>query len=286
MLKVLLLFCLVLKVTAEEDFRVVTLDEGDVKGYKYWNGEFYEFYGVPYASAPRGRDRFKGPLPPKPWKGVLEAKDNTIGCVQQYYTNDESEVTTVGIEECLVLNLFVPKVATEKNLVPVLVYIHSGAFAIGHGNMGKYNYLAKHDVLVISWNYRLGALGFLCLGTEEIPGNAGMKDQVAALRWINKNIQKFGGDPKKVTVAGFSVGAGMAELLALSKSTEGLIDKIILDSGSALSPWAVSRDPIRLAKNIAYSLGFNETGDIKDLTKFYLNATVDSLALKKPEFLH
>ncbi|CAK1583898.1 unnamed protein product [Parnassius mnemosyne] len=271
--------------SAEEDSRTVILEQGGVRGEKYWNGDFYEFYGVPYASVPKGRDRFQGPLPVIPWNGIIDAKKNNIVCYQTYYTEDENdEFILSGEEECLTINLLVPKIATETNLVPVVVYIHSGAFAGGNGNMAKFHYLARHDVIAVSFNYRLGALGFACLGNKEIPGNAAMKDQVAALKWINKNIKKFGGDPKKVTLAGFSVGAAMAELLTLSKLTEGLIDKLILESGSALSPFAINRDPLSTALNIAISLGYNNTGKLEDLTEFYLNASAEALSTKSLNF--
>ncbi|CAH2044939.1 unnamed protein product, partial [Iphiclides podalirius] len=150
--------------------------------------------------------------------------------------------------------------------------------------MVKFNYLARHDVVVVSFNYRLGALGFACLGNEKIPGNAGLKDQVEALRWIKKNIKKFGGDPEKITLAGFSVGASMAELHTFSKSSQGLFSKLILESGSAFSPFAVNRDPISTARNIALSMGYNDTGRLDDLTEFYLNASSNDLALKSLNF--
>ncbi|KPJ17074.1 Esterase FE4 [Papilio machaon] len=272
-------------VYAEGDFRTVELEQGFIRGEKYWDGDYYEFYGVPYATAPKGRDKYKGPLPVEPWKGVFDAKIRNTVCYQTYYTGEEDEETILsGDEDCLVINLLVPKVATEKNLVPVMVYIHSGAFSGGNGNMAKFQYLVRHDIIVISFNYRLGALGFACLGNEVIPGNAGLKDQVAALKWINKNVIKFGGDPTKVTLAGFSVGAAMAELLTFTKSTEGLIDKLILESGSVLSPFTINRDPISTATNIAISMGYNGTGDLDDLTEFYLNATPEVLVSKSLNF--
>lgn len=230
-------------------------------------------------------NNLQAPLPPESWEDVLEATVDNIICPQLFYAGETPEEEfAYGMAECLALNLFVPKVANENNLLPVVVYLHSGAFAIGHGNMAKYNYLGNHDVLIISINYRLGAIGFLCLGTEEVPGNAGMKDQVAALRWINKNIKKFGGDPDQVTVAGFSVGAAMAELLTLSKSTEGLIKQIVLDSGSALSPWAINRNPIETAINIGKKMGYQGSDNIKELTEFYMEASYDDLALRSLHF--
>ncbi|XP_068619348.1 esterase FE4-like [Battus philenor] len=270
---------------AEKEFRTVILKQGGVSGEKYWNGDFYEFYGVPYATVPTGRDRYQGPLPVKPWKGVIPANSKHIKCHQTYYTGEEdTEFILDGDEDCLVMNLMVPELATEENLLPVVVYIHSGAFSGGDGNMAKFHYLARHDVLAVSFNYRLGAYGFACLGNKEIPGNAALKDQLAALKWINKNIKKFGGDPNKVTLAGFSVGAAMAEILALSKSTDGLIHKLILESGSALCPFTINRDPISTAANIAKSIGYVDNGKLEELTEFYLNATTKSLVSKSINF--
>lgn len=182
------------------------------------------------------------------------------------------------------MNLLVPEIASEKNLVTVIVYIHSGAFAGGAGTMSKLNYVSHRDVIGISFNYRVGALGFACLGTEEIPGNAALKDTLAALKWINKNIKNFGGDPDNVTLAGYSVGATIAELMALSKQTEGLFNKLILESGSALTPYSINRHPVTTAKNIAISMGFNNTGSLKDLNEFYLNASIISMATKSLNF--
>ncbi|XP_026743125.1 esterase FE4-like [Trichoplusia ni] len=268
-----------------EDSRVVMLDIGGVSGEKFWDGDYYEFFGIPYATVPKGRDRYKAPLPVEPWEGVMGAQTRNIACQQVYLTEEEDEeVILDGVEECLTMNIFVPKIASEENLVPVLVYIHSGAFSGGSGNMGRFNYLARHDVVVVSFNYRLGAIGFACLGTEDIPGNAAMKDQVAALKFINKYISKFGGDPNKVTLAGFSVGASMAELLALSKSAGHLIDKLILESGSALSPFAVDRTPVNTARNLAISIGFNSTGTLEELNEFLLNANITDLAVESKKF--
>ncbi|XP_075983029.1 carboxylic ester hydrolase-like [Anticarsia gemmatalis] len=285
MLRYLLFLILLVNVFAREtEEKIVELDVGVIRGEKYWNGDFFEFYGVPYATVPTGRDRYKAPLPLEPF-GSINAKVKNINCPQIYLTEEEEEEKILdGVEDCLRMNILVPTVASEKNLLPVLVYIHSGAYSGGNGNMALFHHLPRHDIITISFNYRLGALGFACLGTEEIPGNAALKDQVAALKFIKKYIKKFGGNPKKITVAGFSVGATMAELLTLSKTTDGLIDKLILESGSALSPFAINRHPIKTAKNLAISLGFNNTGDIKDLTEFLLNADIKGLAIKSKNF--
>lgn len=161
----------------------------------------------------------------------------------------------------------VPKLG-EKTPVPVVVVVHSGAFAGGSATMTKYHNMAKEDVLVVAINYRLGALGFACLGTEEIPGNAALKDIIAALEWVNRYIKYFGGDPNKVTLYGYSVGATLAQLVALSPRSKGLFDKLILDSASALAPFAIDRDPVTTAKNVALKLGFNPKDDFEDLNDF------------------
>lgn len=227
---------------------------------------------------------FQAPLPVEPF-GTLNAQSRHINCPQIFLTEEEMEGPILdGVEDCLTMNLLVPQIASEDKPVPVLVYIHSGAFAGGNGNMARFHYLAQHDVIVISMNYRLGAIGFACLGTEDIPGNAGLKDQVAALRFIKKYISKFGGDPNRITLAGFSVGAAMAELIALSKAGDRLIDKLILESGSALSPFAINRHPIDTAKNLAISIGYNDTGNSKDLNEFLLNADIKNLTVKSKNF--
>lgn len=224
-------------------------------------------------------------MPVEPWEGIIDAKMQNIACEQVYlFEEEDADIILDGVEDCLVMNLFVPMVASEDNLLPVLVYIHSGAYSGGNANMAKFQYVARHDVVVVSFNYRLGFKGFACLGTEEIPGNAALKDQLAALKFINKYISKFGGDPKKVTLAGFSVGASMAELLVLSKAANGLIDKLILESGSALSPFAINRDPINTAKNLAISMGYNNTEKIEDLNEFLLSAPIKDLAVKSKNF--
>ncbi|KAM3955322.1 esterase FE4 [Aphomia sociella] len=287
MLRFLILCVLVSAIRSEEGKgkRIVDLDEGPVVGDKYWNGDFYEFYGIPYATAPSGRDRFKAPLPVERRETPLYAGNKDIECPQVYYTGeDDEEIYLYGEEDCLKMHIMVPEIATEENLVPVLVYIHSGAFSAGNANMARSLYLTRHDIIVITFNYRLGAIGFACLGTEEIPGNAGLKDQVAALKWINKNIKKFGGDPHKVTLAGFSTGAAMAELLALSKTTDGLFNKIILESGSALSPFAINRDPVSTVRNVAVSMGYKDTGNLKALNEFFLNAPIKNITAKSLNF--
>lgn len=134
-------------------------------------------------------------------------------------------------EDCLIANVYIPD--TEDKNLPVYVYVHGGAFQLGWSNMLVPKALvSEHTIIIVTFNYRVGIHGFLCLGTEDAPGNAGMKDQVALLRWVKKNIPNFGGNPDDVTIGGHSSGSASVDLLMLSKSAEGLFNKVIPESGA------------------------------------------------------
>lgn len=217
----------------------------------------------------------------------MKANKAILLCRQVYFTPDDPDADTdflAGEDDCLIAHLMVPKVATKTNLVPVIVYIHSGGYSGGSGSMAKYYKVAQQNVIVVALNYRLGALGFACLGTESIPGNAALKDLVAGLKWIQKHIKSFGGDPNKVTLAGFSVGAALAELVALTKEADGLFQRLMLDSGSALMPFAVNRDPIDTARNIAKAAGFEDSGTFEDLEEFLLESDLRPLQVHSRNF--
>lgn len=174
----------------------------------------------------------------------------------------------MGREDCLKINIAVP--AKAQKPLPVMVYIHGGAFVVGSGGMMLYgpDFLVKQDVIVVTFNYRLGLLGFLCLGIPEAPGNAGLKDQIAALRWVKKNIAAFGGDPDNVTIFGHSAGGASVALLAVSDVTEGLFKRAMVLSGSSLTNWAMSRDAVLTASNIAKLIGYN-TQNPKELYELF-----------------
>lgn len=165
-----------------------------------------------------------------------------------------------------------------------MVYIHGGAFLLGSGGKFIYapDFLVKHDVILVTFNYRLGALGFLCLGIKEAPGNAGIKDQIAALRWVKKNIAAFGGDPDNVTVFGQSAGATSASLLLASNATEGLFQRVIIQSGSSISSWAINRQPLWVASLIAKELGY-DTEDQKEIFETFSKLPYKKLIKARPK---
>ncbi|CAG4922138.1 unnamed protein product [Colias eurytheme] len=247
--------------------RVVDTEQGPVRGYKDSDVGIFAFYGVPYAKAPTGRLRFKAPLPAIKRTGIFDAVTKDIACPQldlvAFYKR-----SLLITENCLIANIYVPD-TTTKNL-PVVVYVHGGGYVVGFGNLVTYNNLVKtKEVIVVTFNYRIGAHGFLCLGTEDIPGNAGMKDQVALLRWVQKNIKNFGGNPEDVTIAGYSAGSSSVDLLMLSKMTKGLFTKVIPESGANTAAWSVQTDPIAVAKEYARSLNFTNVDDFYALEEFY-----------------
>lgn len=217
----------------------------------------------------------QAPHPGPVWMNPLEAVDKRIVCPQGEFPY--VDISTYNMQEdCLIANIYMPD--TEETNLPVLVYVHGGGYQVGFGYLFSQKNLAKSKKIVaVNFNYRLGIHGFLCLGTEGAPGNAGMKDQIALLRWVQKNIAYFGGNPDDVTIAGGSAGSSAVDLLMLSKSTEGLFNKVIPESGSSLSPFSIQLDPVQIAKDYAIMHNFDKGDDIYALEEFYKTASYDVL---------
>ena len=190
------------------------------------------FRGVPYAAAPVGDLRFKPPQPVPAWQGVRDAtKDGPIAPQgRSRLAHVMGDFERPQSEDCLTLNIWTPAADTRKR--PVMVWIHGGAFSSGAGSVPWYSgerFAANGDIVAVSINYRLGALGFLCLeGVSD--GNMGLLDQVAALRFVRDNIAAFGGDPDNVTVVGQSAGAASIAILMTMPQAAGLFRRAILQS--------------------------------------------------------
>lgn len=179
-------------------------------------------------------------------------------------------------EDCLIANIHVPN--TEETNLPVLVVVHGGAYFIGFGHMWSPRRIAgTKKVITVTFNYRLGVHGFLCLGTPDVPGNAGMKDQVALLRWVRDNIANFGGNPNDVTISGFSAGSSSVDLLMIARPSQGLFNKVIPESGSNVASWSAHADPIKSAKEYARVLNLANVDDLNALEEFYKTQPYDTL---------
>ncbi|KAJ2938577.1 hypothetical protein O0L34_g13075 [Tuta absoluta] len=250
--------------------REVTTTQGVVRGYL--GSRHFAYLGIPYASRPTKSDRFKAPEPPPRWDGVFEATYR-VKCPQP---------STKGDENCLVVNVFTAQNPAKESSVMVL--FHDGGFHNGWGELEPPIRFID-EFIIVTVNYRLGALGFLCLGIPEAPGNAGLKDQIAALYWVQQNIASFGGNPGDVTVYGMGAGAISVQLLLLSGLATGLMNKAILDSGSILSPLSMSYNPFSTAFNIAMILGYEDTDNTDDLFEFYRKLTVHDLVNISTNFL-
>lgn len=182
----------------------------------------------------------------------------------------------LGQEDCLYLNVYTPDLA-PKEAFPVMVWIHGGGYISGYGNDSLYGpeFLVKKDVILVTLNYRVGILGFLSLETEDIPGNAGAKDQVAALKWVQKNIKSFGGDPTNVTIFGESAGGSCVSFHLVSPMSAGLFKRAIIQSGALTCRWAKCLRPRDRALILAKKLGCY-TEDDKELAIFFKSQPMES----------
>lgn len=230
-------------------------------------GGYYSFQGIKYGKAPVGNRRFKAPLPETPWKGVKPAVREGASCPHRNMILENYK----GNEDCLYLNVYTPKLPDtdgNKPKLPVMFWIHGGGFQFGNGNAFLYgpDYLIPENILIVTINYRLGALGFLNTGTSDAPGNAGLKDQVLALKWVRDNIEAFGGDPNEVTIAGQSAGSASVHYLLLSPTTKGLFKRAIAQSGVSINPWAITDIPRERAFLLGKALNYH-TNDTTKLTR-------------------
>nr|CAD7259012.1 unnamed protein product [Timema shepardi] len=271
----------------------IHVEQGAVKGTTLLSAggrPFQAFQGIPYGKAPVGKYRFKEPVPAKPWVGVWPAERPGSPCLQYMQTTHQEDEKIVGSEDCLYLNVYTPKLpgTGKPPLLDVIVYIHGGAFMFGWGHQYGPKYYMDRDVVYVTLNYRLGVLGFLSTEDEVVPGNNGLKDQVLALKWLQRNIAAFGGNPDSVTISGTSAGGASVHYhyfspmsrgeihpteirTSISPSSEvelnttsalanyateaGLFHRGMSYSGNALCPWTQAEGLRSKANLIAASLG-------------------------------
>ncbi|MGD8862202.1 MAG: carboxylesterase family protein [Myxococcales bacterium] len=197
------------------------------------------FLGVPFAAPPVGDRRFAAPEPPAPWEGTRDATAFGASAPQDPLSVPPFRAAGPESEDCLYLNVYTPGLDAGRR--PVLFWIHGGGFSHGSGSQPSYDggpLARRGDVVVVSINYRLGALGYLYLGGHGgadwgAASNAGQLDQIAALRWVHENIAAFGGDPQRVTIFGESAGAVAVSTLMAMPAARGLFSQAIAQSGTA-----------------------------------------------------
>lgn len=224
--------------------RIVKTESGLIRGFKGNNPVYTVFMGVPYAAPPVGELRWRDPQPVIPWDGVRDAfsygpiapqpmheKDSFFG--REFFAVEEERS-----EDCLYLNIWTPA-KTPDDKLPVLLWIHGGGYFSGSGSEVEFDGegFCKRGVILVTINYRLGALGFLAhpeLSKETdrgVSGNYGLLDQLAAIKWVRRNIAAFGGDPDRITVDGQSAGGGCILNLVCSHYAQGQFQRAIIQSG-------------------------------------------------------
>ncbi len=209
---------------------------GIVKGFSEKDVDVFK--GIPFSAPPVGKLRWRPPQPVENWNGELDATKFGANCAQAGWGAANGAISEGSSEDCLYLNVWTPANSTAKSKLPVMVWIHGGGFTSGSGsspqNFG--NEFAKQGVVLVTINYRLGRLGFFAHPalSKEFPnepkGNYGYMDQIAALKWVQKNIVSFGGNPDNVTIFGFSAGGVSVHSLLTIPSAKGLFHKAIGES--------------------------------------------------------
>merc|ERR1711988_599748 len=248
----MLLLILLVSAVQGEDV-TVNLSKGKLQGARldYDFGQYYyAFKGIPYARPPVKELRFKPPVEVGHWPDTLDATEDGSLCPQY----DISHSEPIGDENCLNLNVYSPKMDSKKRAV--MVYFHGGAYIMGGGASFFFGpgYLLEQNVVLVTFNYRLGPLGFLSTDDKAAAGNQGLLDQIMVLKWVKANIEKFGGDPNKVTIFGEDSGAASVTLMAMSPLAKGLFHGAIALSGNALCDQYMQNSPLEASRELATRL--------------------------------
>jgi len=261
---------------SKDERAVVETKGGKVRG-SYQEG-LYVFKGIPYAAPPVGEQRWLPPQPVKPWEGVRQAQTFEATSPQNWSPLNEL-IPDFGIaeprsEDCLYLNVWSPGLDDARR--PVLFWVHGGAFNLGSGSQSPYDaskLAMRGDVVVVTFNYRLGVFGFLRLdevtgGKIPATGNEGLLDQIAAIEWVRDNIAAFGGDPDNVTIFGESAGGMSIECLLTMAPARGLFHKAIIQSSLGEIPGMPLNMAVKVAEQLIGTLGLsaNDVGAIRALT--------------------
>jgi carboxylesterase type B len=254
----LVIFALILRTSDALHFRnpdIVRTENGWVTGER--RGNYYAFEGLRYAAPPVGENRFQPPKPyTKYWRGTQNATWIRPFCIHwNPFAPGTDKIQ--GDEDCLFVNVYKPTKKPYRGYkFPVIVHIHAGAFQFGDGAFfGPVHIMSKENFVYVSFNYRLGIFGFLSTKSSVVPGNMGLKDQVMALKWVQRNIGAFDGDVDSITLTGFSAGAASVHLHYMSPLSAGLFHRGISHSGVAIAEWVLMKNPVQKMMIVAEHIG-------------------------------
>jgi para-nitrobenzyl esterase len=230
---------------------LVKISDGKLLGTYSSAAKVYSFKGIPYAAPPIGKLRWESPQPESAWKGVKNATAFGARCMQARIFDDMIFRDPGPSENCLSVNVWTADLSKTAKL-PVMFWIHGGGFAAGSSSEPRQDgeNLAKRGVVVVSLNYRLNVFGFFAHpeltkeSSHHASGNYGLEDMAAALQWVRKNIEAFGGDPAKVTIFGESAGSWAVSELMASPSSKDLFARAIGESGAAFSTTSLPMPPL------------------------------------------
>ncbi|XP_072929542.1 esterase FE4-like [Epargyreus clarus] len=251
--------------------KVIVTKQGPVRGYQIKNTNIWQFLDIPYAAFDPDNP-FQAPTKPESWDTEHDITEHSSLCPQV-----NSDEAYVGITDCLTLSVFMPRGAKDAD---ILFHIHDGGFIRGSGDPRIYGpgHLVTDNIILVLPNYRLGALGFLCLQNNIAPGNAALKDLSMALNWTSENIELFGGNPANIVVSGSGTGAALAQYLILSSTSQEYVSKVITESGFVLSHWAIDRAPLVTANELIKRL--NESrAEIAKGSNILSNSSVEKIIL-------
>ncbi len=255
-----------------EKTEIANTKNGKIQGYIDDNVSIFK--GIPFAEPPVGKLRFEAPVRKSDWSGVLETTEYSSESIQPppmpgSLLSQETFPQNEG--KCLTLNVWSPGLDDKKR--PVMIWIHGGDFVRGSGSRPIYsgsNLVKQGDIIVVTINYRLGALGFLYL-PEIATANAGSLDQILALRWVKENIRKFGGDPENITIFGESAGAWSVITLCAMPMAKGLFHRVIAQS----TPNYYASNGKKATDDLFQMLGI-KNGDIDALRKISTEKLLDA----------
>ncbi|MBN3583638.1 carboxylesterase family protein [Algoriphagus aestuarii] len=266
-----------LKAQNPNGFAVQTkIKNGIIEGSFDTKSGIQKFFGIPFAKPPVGELRWKAPQALENWSGVKKTMNFGPRAIQAPVFGDMDFKSDGLSEDCLYLNVWTPADRNTKNL-PVLVYFYGGGFVAGDGSEPRYNgeAMAQKGIVVVTVNYRLNIFGFFAhpgLSTEapyQASGNYGLLDQMASLKWVNENIEAFGGDPSKVTIAGESAGSISVSYQMASPLSKGYLAGAIGESGAGINPTLAPvslQEAEKTGEDFAKTAGFSSIEDLRKLS--------------------